>query len=55
MKRILFSQKNLRIFDTSFNMKMMMKIYAIEIIFKSHKPFQSYQLAGPANSARKAG
>ena len=31
------------------------KIYAIEIIFKSNEPFQSFQLAGPANSARKAG
>ena len=31
----------------------MVKIYAIEIIFKSHEPFQSYQLTGPANSARK--
>ena len=30
-------------------------IYAIEIIFKSHEPFQSYQLTGPANSASKAG
>ena len=29
----------------------MVKIYAIEIIFKSHEPFQSYQLTGPANSA----
>ena len=28
---------------------------AIKIIFKSHEPFQSYQLTGPANSARKAG
>jgi hypothetical protein len=34
---------------------MMVKIYAIEIIFKSHKPFQSYKLTGPANSASKAG
>ena len=33
---------------------MMMKIYAIKIIFKSHEPFQSNQLADPANSARKA-
>jgi hypothetical protein len=24
------------------------KIYAIEIIFNSHEPFQSYQLTGPA-------
>ena len=31
---------------------MMVKIYAIEIIFKSHKPFQSYHLTGPANSER---
>ena len=35
-------------FDISFGIKMMMEIYAIEIIFKS-------QLTGPANSARKAG
>ena len=37
---------------------MMMKIYAIEIIFKSHEPselFQSYLLIGQANSAKKAG
>ena len=34
---------------------MMVKTYAIEIIFKSHEPFQSYQLTGLANSARKAG
>jgi hypothetical protein len=33
---------------------MMVKIYAIEIIFKSHKPFQSYKLTGLANSASKA-
>ena len=48
-------KKFLRRFDTNFDIKMMMKIYAIEIIFKSHKPFQSYQLTGPANSAIKAG
>ena len=42
-------------FDISFGIKMMMEIYAIEIIFKSHEPFQSYQLTSPANSARKAG
>ena len=34
---------------------MMVEIYAIEIIFKSHEPFQSYQLTAPANSAKKAG
>ena len=34
---------------------MMVKIYAFKIIFKSYDPFQSYQLACPANSARKAG
>jgi hypothetical protein len=33
----------------------MVKIYAIEIIFKSHEPFQSYKLTDPANSASKAG
>ena len=32
---------------------MMMKIHAIEIIFKSHEPFQSYLLTGQANSAKK--
>ena len=32
---------------------MTVKIYAIEIIFKSHEPFQIYQLTGPANSASK--
>ena len=42
-------------FNISCGIKMMMEIYAIEIIFKSHEPFQSYQLTGPANSARKAG
>ena len=34
---------------------MMVKVYAIEIIFKSHEPFQSYQQTGPDNSANKAG
>ena len=29
--------------ETSFEIKMMVKIYAIEIISKSHEPFQSYQ------------
>ena len=48
-------KKFLQRFDTSFEIKMMVKIYAIEIISKSHEPFQGYQLAGPANSARKAG
>ena len=48
-------KKFLQRFDTSFEVKMMVKIYAIEIIFKSHKSFQSYQLAGPANSTRDAG
>ena len=38
-------------FDTSFEVKMMVKIYAIEVIFKSHEPFHSYKLAGLANSA----
>ena len=37
-------KKILRRFDTSFDFKMMMKIYAIENIFKSHEPFQSYLL-----------
>ena len=30
---------------------MMVKRGAIEIIFKSHEPFQSYLLSGQANSA----
>ena len=34
--------------DTSFKIKMMEKIYAIKIIFKSHEPFQSYLLTGQA-------
>ena len=34
---------------------MMVKIYAIEIIFRSHEPFQSYVLTGQADSAKKAG
>ena len=38
------TQKILQKFDTSFEIKMMVKIYAIEIIFRSHVPFQSYQL-----------
>ena len=33
----------------------MVNIYTIEIIFKSHEPFQSYLLTGLANSAKKAG
>ena len=41
--------------DTSFEIKIMVKIYAIEIIFRSHEPFQSYLLTGQANSAKKAG
>jgi hypothetical protein len=41
--------------DTSFEIKMTMKIYTGEIIFKSHEPFQSYLLTDQANSANKAG
>ena len=41
-------KKFLQRFDTSFEIKMMVKIYAIEIIFRSHEPFQSYQLTGLA-------
>ena len=41
--------------DTSFDTKMMVKSGAIEIIFKSHEPFQSYLLTSQANSAKKAG
>ena len=41
--------------DTSFEIKMIMKIYAIVIIFKSHKPFQSYLLTGQADSANETG
>ena len=29
-----------------------MKIYSSEIIFKSHEPFQSYQLTGPEGLVR---
>ena len=38
--------------DTSFEIKMIVKIYAIEILFKSNEPFQSYLLNGQANSAK---
>ena len=41
--------------DTSFETKMMLKSGAIEIIFKSHEPIQSYLLNGQADSAKKAG
>ena len=37
------TQKKLQRFDTRFEIKMMVKIYAIEIIFKSHEPFQPIQ------------
>ena len=40
-------KKFLQIFDTSFEIKMMVKIYVIEIILKSQEPFQSYQLTSP--------
>ena len=33
----------------------MVKIDAIEIIFKSHESFQSYLLTGQADSGKKAG
>ena len=48
-------KKVLQIFDTFYEIKMMVKIYAIEIIFKFHEPFQRYQLADIANSGRKGG
>ena len=38
---------NTQRFDTSFEMKMMVKIYAIEIILKFDEPFQSYQPIQP--------
>ena len=41
--------------DNTFETKMMVKSGAIEIIFKSHEPFQSYLLTGKADSAKKAG
>ena len=44
-------KKFLHRFGTRFETKMIVKIYAIEIIFKSHGPFQSYKLTGPENSA----
>ena len=34
------------ILHSSFEIKMMVKIYVTEIIFRSHEPFQSYQLSG---------
>ena len=40
------AQKIFRTFDTSFDTKMMVKCDAIEIIFKSHEPFQRYLLTG---------
>ena len=40
--------------DTSFEIKMTVKIYAIEIIFKSPEPFQSSLLPGQADSDKKA-
>ena len=49
------AQKIFRTFDTSFDTKMMVKSGAIEIIFKSHEPFQSYLLTGQADSFKKAG
>ena len=42
------NKKFLLRFDTSFETKIMVKMYAIEIIFKSNEPLQSYQLIGPA-------
>ena len=45
------AQKFFRIFDTGFVTKMMVKSGAIEIIFKSHKLFQSYLLTGQAQPA----
>ena len=41
--------------DTSFDTKMMVKIGAIKLIFKSHESFQSYLLTGQADSGKKAG
>ena len=35
------AQNFFRIFDTSFDTKMIVKIYTIEIIFRSYQPFQS--------------
>ena len=49
------AQKIFRKFDTSFDSKMIVKSDAIEIIFKSHEPFQSYLLTGLDNSAKKVG
>ena len=41
----IIEQKFLQRFKTSFEIKMMVKIYAFASIFqKCHKPFQSYQL-----------
>ena len=41
-------KKFLQRFDNRFETKMKVKIYAIQIIFKSNEPFQSYQLTGLA-------
>ena len=41
--------------DISFEIKMMMKIYSIEIIFKSRESFQSELLTDQADSVQKAG
>jgi hypothetical protein len=40
-----------RMFETSFDTKMMVKSGVIEIIFKSLEPFQSYLLTGQSDSA----
>ena len=37
-------------FDTSFDIKMIVQKIAIQIIFKSHEPLQSYQLTGVAKT-----
>ena len=52
---ILNTQETSHFYWHQFWDKMMMKIYAIEIIFRSHEPFQSYLLTGQADSAKKAG
>jgi hypothetical protein len=48
-------KKFLQRFATSFDIKMMMEMYPIEIVSKSHEPFQSYHLTGPANQLLKVG
>ena len=44
---------HLRLALTCFDIQMIVKSSAMEIIFKSYEPLHRYQLTGPANSAQK--